>query len=339
MKRYGMLKILFICKRRISYGISYGLLNSARFAAAALDRLPGVQAKVVDVIDNNFIDSEVTRFRPNIVIIEALWVVPEKFPILLRLHPTVRWIVRIHSKPTFIANEGIAMDWLAKYSDVADYFDNFHIASNNKEFAKCLSTTFSTKVLYTPNVYHPVCRKRTKLSESERSIHIGCFGAVRPMKNHLAQALAAIKFAEEKRKHLFFYINGDRQEQRGDEVLKNLRALFDRTTRSTLVERPWSSHEVFLYFVAQMDIGMQVSLSETFNIVAADFVSLGVPIVTCPDIEWTPSLMHADPTSIDDIVKKLHRAWRTRHWMPTLARLKLWWHNRRAMSAWERVIS
>jgi len=44
-------------------------------------------------------------------------------------------------------------------------------------------------------------------------------------------------------------------------------------------------HNDFIRVVKSMDIGMQVSLSESFNIVAADFVSNGVPLVGSPDIE------------------------------------------------------
>src|SRR6185437_13120675 len=44
------------------------------------------------------------------------WVVPEKFRVLIPLHPKVRWIVRIHSEIPFLAMEGIAMDWIARYT-------------------------------------------------------------------------------------------------------------------------------------------------------------------------------------------------------------------------------
>jgi len=44
-------------------------------------------------------------------------------------------------------------------------------------------------------------------------------------------------------------------------------------------------HSDFISIVKSMDIGMQVSLSESFNIVAADFVSNGIPLVGSPDIE------------------------------------------------------
>jgi hypothetical protein len=55
-----------------------------------------------------------------------------------------------------------------------------------------------------------------------------------------------------------------------------------------------------------MDIGMQVSFSETFNIVGADLISQGVPIIgTAGEIPWAVTAFCADPTNSEDIAKKL----------------------------------
>ena len=72
------MKILFIIKKRISYNnkvVSFGLINSSKFVCEAINKLKNIEAKVVDVVDNNCIDREVSQYKPDIVIIEALWVV------------------------------------------------------------------------------------------------------------------------------------------------------------------------------------------------------------------------------------------------------------------------
>jgi hypothetical protein len=111
-------RVLFVLKRH-GYGPSFGLMNSCQFIAEAL-RNRGVEAKVVEVIDNNFIDREVHQYKPTHVIIEALWVVPEKFPELLRLHPNIKWGVRIHSNMPFISGEGMAIKWLKGYLKIQE---------------------------------------------------------------------------------------------------------------------------------------------------------------------------------------------------------------------------
>ena len=84
------MRVLFILKSGCGYGHwshkSSGLFNSASACAQMLED-DGIPSKVVEVVDNNCIDREVHKFRPTHVIIEALWVVPEKFSVLSKLHP------------------------------------------------------------------------------------------------------------------------------------------------------------------------------------------------------------------------------------------------------------
>ena len=70
--------------------------------------------------------------------------------------------------------------------------------------------------------------------ENKSTIDIGAYGAIRPLKNQLLQALAAIKFAESIGKTLRFHINITRIENNGDPVLKNLRNLFSNSVKKFL---------------------------------------------------------------------------------------------------------
>jgi len=131
---------------------------------------------------------------------------------------------------------------------------------------------------------------------NKNTISIGCFGALRPLKNHLQQAIWAMMFADKIGKHLEFHIN--RSEFEKDEsspVLKNLHSLFSSTPH-TLVEHPWVEHDEFLKLVKTMDLGLQMSFTETFNIVTADFVYCGVPIVVSDEIDWMNFLYKANPS-------------------------------------------
>jgi len=129
----GKNKILFILKRKNNYdvikdsniGMSTGLYNSASFMNDMLNNA-GIESHISVVIDNNCIDREVTKHKPTHVIIEALWVVPSKFYVLCKLHPKVKWIIRLHSEIPFLANEGMALDWLGDYV----FFENVYIGTN-----------------------------------------------------------------------------------------------------------------------------------------------------------------------------------------------------------------
>ena len=80
-------------------------------------------------------------------------------------------------------------------------------------------------------------------------------------------------------------------------------------TGHQLVNHQWTPREQFLQLCEQMDIGLQVSFSETFNIVGADLISQGVPIVGSTEIPWAVHPWCADPTSTADIVNKLEFAY------------------------------
>lgn len=339
-----MRKVLFILKKRMSYGsynfygVSYGLINSAKFVAKELNKLPRVEAKVIEVDDNNSIDREVSLFKPDIVIIEALWVVPEKMNVLIKLHKKVEWIIRLHSKPAFIANEGIAFDWIGKYIKIGKETGRLQVSSNNKEFADYLTDLYKEEVSYTPNVYPDVWRFNPRQAVGE-FVDIGCFGSLRPMKNHVTQAIAAIAFARSIGKRLRFHINSDRIEQKGDTVLKNLRELFKDIPHAELVEHPWMDHKDFIDVVRKMDLGSQVSLSETYNIVAADFVSLGIPVLVCKEIEFAPTLYVADPTSIASIERGYARLYKLDNpILTTWAKIALAKANDNAIVEWKKVL-
>lgn len=333
-----MSKLLFILKRRemtmeedkvlnnekkpyFKYCMSSGLRNSAQFVVDMLND-NGVEAKLVEVVDNNCIDREVTQYKPTHVFIEAYWVVPEKFDILIKLHPNVQWIIRNHSELPFLANEGIAVDWTIQYLK----YKNVFMAPNSKRTfedtkkmvkASYNETVAKYKVLYLPNFYKikkPLCEKESITNKD--TLNIGCFGAVRPLKNHLVQAVAAIHFATEQNKKLNFHINVARIEDAGNNALKSIRGLFSNLdfNQFKLVEHGWLSHDDFLNLVATMDMGLQASFSESFNIVTADFVSQGIPVVVSEEIDWIPSDFHArshtDSQCIADTMAKVFYGYR-----------------------------
>lgn len=326
------MQILFICKKNEVYGgLSYcrrssGLWNSTRYIVEALGKR-GVHAKIVEVVDNNDIDREVAKNRPRIVVIEALWVVPDKFDELKRLHPRVQWFIHLHSNIPFLALEGIAMSWVYRCAK-----KGVGIIANSPESHAALKPLVG-ELTYLPNIYIPVLRPPRKRMD-DSVLHVACLGAIRPMKNHLLQALAAIQFAKEQGKSLKFHVNSSRIELHGEPILKNMRELFAIHSRTaTLIEHPWLDPDRLPYLLVQLDMGMQVSLTETFNVVTADYVSAGLPVVVSKEVKWASSWGQAADDDIDDIVATMRRAWSWR-W---LIRWNQWLLSRRcavATDAW-----
>ena len=100
---------------------------------------------------------------------------------------------------------------------------------------------------------------------------------------------------------------------RSDPVLHNLQAMFLHLYEKghRLIMQQWTPQDQFLNICSKIDIGMQVSFSETFNIVSADLISQGVPIVGSREIPWLSRLLiHPEPTESDQIAKALYDAYK-----------------------------
>lgn len=303
------LKVLILVKKRqlgsYNHGAS-GLYYSAQFVVELLKSF-GHEVNFETCVDGNEVDKFLAKYKPNICILEAYWVTPDKIKENQKLHPKVQFIVRNHSKPSFLAHEGMAIQWTLAYLK-----QGVIVASNNKESSDAFRTIAqenkvpTNNIVYLPNYYKAPYEQfgtsRTKL----KTLNIGCFGAIRPFKNQVNQALAAIKASQILGLKLNFHINSERVEGNADGILKSLRSVFQNNVCSTLVEHEWLDHKNFLLLLPQMDVSMQVSYSETFNLVSSDAVQMNVPIIVSPEINWIKNCSQiADPNNVNDMVNKL----------------------------------
>ena len=292
--------------------LSSGLYNSSRLVQEMLrDRL-GYVTTIAHIVDNNAIDAFVHKWRPDIVVIEAYWVIPEKFAILTRLHPNILWVIRNHSSMPFLALEGVVMDWSLRYMDYPNVVLSSNEPRTNNEFAALLRFRKPDNPpipVLLPNYYpalgsiHP---DRHKFTGPDNVLNVGCFGAIRPLKNHLIQAVAAMKFCEAHNYELHFHVNSTRVEQYGEPVLRNLRSLFREEHQHKLIEHSWMDHDNFVQLIRdEIDIGLQVSFAETFSIFIADCVTSKIPVVVSPEISWVDKEFQASPNDSGDIKRTM----------------------------------
>lgn len=311
-----------------------GLHQSTEFVAEGL-RQHHIEAKVVDVIDGNYIDNAIFTHQPNIVILEALWATPSKMKVIKELYPKIKFFVHLHSNIPFLALEGCAIEWLLGYDSLG-----IGVIANSKYAYQALKTVITTQcfqsLTFLPNVY--TFKAHRPIKRDEGSIHIGCFGAIRPMKNQLIQAMAAIEFARRIGKYLYFYVNSSRIETGGDNVLKNLRALFlSPFTSGILIEDEWRKHDNFVSYLRTLDFGMQVSMSETFNITSADYTAAGLPMVVSDEIPWASRFNRAKVDDIESITDRMLQVYKKPclvRWNQTL----LSWYSADAIKKWVHFI-
>lgn len=339
------MKILFLLKKAFSYGyggVKSGLSESANLTSAELTRVFDVECKVSLCVDGDSIDKELFDYKPDICIIEALWVTPDKLREVQRLHPSVKFYVRSHSEIPFLATEGIAIDWIKEYVSIPNVYNAFNSFTTCNDFKQLLHHNTE----YLPNIFTKIIPKNISLSKhlsnffrnkiTRRHIHIGCFGAIRPMKNQLIQAIAAIRYGDDNDKIIHFHINGGRIEQGGDCAIKNIRAAF-KGTKHKLIEHGWLPRIGFLFLIKNMDIGLQMSYSESFNIVAADFAFMEVPIIVSEAIRWMPNGIKAD-IDVTEIAAKIKYVLRFKEYFIQSECQALSDYNDRSLHAWKRFI-
>lgn len=307
-------KLLFILRQKQGQSLwanstskKPGLSNSVETLIKGLEDA-GLDVHLYDVPDYNHIHNVVSQVKPDYVILEAYWVKPGKIALLKTLHPSVQWIVRNHSEVPFLAEEGMAGIWNCEYLKMGVEISN--VSERTVNDLSCLVDNLNVSpalLTHLPNVYssHYVERSPVK-TVPKNDIHIGCFGAVRPMKNHVEQAMAAIAYANKTGRKLFFHINGTRIEGNGSQPLKHLQGMFQRLYNCELVEHPWMDKEQFYRLLrTQIDVALQCSLTESFNIVAADAVICSVPVIASNEIRWLGKYYHACPTDSLDICQHL----------------------------------
>lgn len=332
-------RILFLLKENMDSGgnitgiAKSGLLNSVRLLARALEFFKIIKEYAIKVcVDANQIDREVTMFRPDVCFIEAIWVTEEKLREIQRLHPKVIFVIRVHSNIPFLAMEGVAFDRLFGYYHIPNVLVSF----NNYNTDVYCKTIFNS--YYLPNVYFS--EDRTPFEKevfAKQWVDIGCFGSIRPFKNQLLQAVAAVNWGSANNVTIHFHINSARVEQAGDNPLKNLRSLFEHSTHK-LIEHPWMSHRDFLKIVSNLDIGLQASLTESFNIVSADFVSENVPIIVSHDISWMPKSLQIEATDAKALEEKIDKVLGNKNRFIREQKRALGEYNAESLKVWKKFL-
>lgn len=341
-KKAKPMKILFILKSRFYNNMhvkSYGLVNSASHVARYLETI-GCETKIVTVIDGNFIDKEIFEFKPDVVIIEALWVTGAKMKELMEIkrYKKIKWIVRVHSDIGYLSAETYALKYINDY--IALDNPNLMIAPNNKDLVEYLSNALHINFEYLPNIIqYKQHQHHHRVDNQPNVMNVGCFGALRILKNQVFQALCAIKAADNLGKTLYFHVTVVRGKEDNSKkinpVLENLEELFVRS-KHHLIIHDWKENDEFQHLIKKMDIGLQLSYTESFNIVTADFISNNIPILVSDAINWMPNMLRTSTTDYDKVVKDIIYLYNHRDSERLIRKMheSLYEHNMHAKRVW-----
>ena len=113
-------KVLFILKYRddpskfYGVGLSSGLHVSAQMVhQMLLDN--HITSHIVHVDNQDCVSREVDHYKPTLVILEDMWVTPEKLESLAKHYSKVTWATRLHSELPSISTVGSTVQWIKDY--------------------------------------------------------------------------------------------------------------------------------------------------------------------------------------------------------------------------------
>jgi hypothetical protein len=292
----------FLSKQQCHIGLGVNATHTAKVL-----RQNRIRCDIGDVWDVREIRAALDA-RPTIThaLLEAPWVDGWNMRALCIDYPNVHFLVRTHSQIGFLQVEAGAVTIIRELLILQDHLLNLTVVANNQRLAQFLTETYGAPCLYLPNLYDDerAHRRRHRGPHAHRQLRVGSFGALRLLKNHSSSAAAALMIAERRGCDLEFWISVNREENIGAHgIVQTLRNMFSGLRWARLVESPWEDWGQFRRTVAHMDLCLQPSFTETFNITTADAVAEGVPAVVSSAIDWLPRHWQAEPDFVEDIAR------------------------------------
>jgi hypothetical protein len=237
-------------------------------------------------------------------VLEAPWLPTASMRELLARFPDVHFIVRSHSQIGFLQVEPAAIRLLRELQELEDHVLNLSIAANSEHLSNFFERTYAGRCLHLPNLYDVERTHRPRRHRHDhRLLRVSSFGATRLLKNHTTAAAAALLLARARHCDLEFHMNADTEGHGGLAVIDAVRAMFEGLAWARLVVDPWRDWGSFRRIAGHMDLAMQLSMTETFNVTSADAVCEGVPCVVTPVVEWAPNHWKVGTDAIEDAAR------------------------------------
>ena len=291
-----------------------GYKGSVKISCASTMKLladNNIDCKLIDPIN---VSENLREYMPTHVIVNEFFLTPKELRNYTEEFINIKWVILKHGEIPSTAVDSNLINWLIEYLKI----DNVTVASVSprtfndfKIIARSISLENKVKLL--PTLHEIIVNTDKRRSVKSGIIDVGCFGVIRFLKNQLVQAIAAIEYANRKNIKLRYHITINPPHERNPgpydiegfgQILKNIRELFSSLdkNRFELIEHRWTSRDMFLDLVKEMDLGLNLSLSESFNLVSTDFVFNNVPVIGSKEIFWLPKECIADNTDTESIV-------------------------------------
>jgi hypothetical protein len=238
------------------------------------------------------------------VIISAPWIPTAELQDLANQFSETNFAVVCHSNVGFLQADPNGVKLVRETLELEMATHNVRLGGNSRRFCDWIESTFGGHCYFLPNLYFLDGQPNRQRSFcGGGTLRIGVFGAVRPLKNLMSSAGAALEISRRLRVPLELWISGGRAEGGGETVLAAVKQMLAGLPNVELKMNGWQSWPNFRKTVAHMHLLLQPSYTESFNMVTADGTAEGVASVVSEAIDWAPDDWKADVDDVLDIAR------------------------------------
>lgn len=311
-KNLSDIRVVFIFKNfGLIKGVSHIGLGVASANTSATLRQHGIDAEVWSILNTDDMilkleEEHQIHHKPiSHIVISAPWVPTALLAELVCKYNHIKFVVVSHSNVGFLAADRNGIKLLREEIILQQHVTNFQVAGNSKRFAEWATLGWGEEVVYLPNLYNIEHMKLEPKRWNKRDpLRIGCFGAVRPLKNQITAAAAALAIVKKLHTPGEIWFSSGRNEGGGFGSMGTIEQLVGNIPGFKIRHMPWAPWHEFRKFVGSMHLNLQPSYTESFNMVAADSVFENVPVVVSGAISWTPYDWMANNDDAMDIARE-----------------------------------
>jgi len=309
-------RVALVCRDFGGNGVSHvGLRISADYTAKTLRR-DGVWAEAWSVKSSADLISRLRRthaiavgqgdVRPSHIVVSAPWVESKDLAAMAEEFQEIVFLVVSHSSVGFLSADPHAIKILREVADMHMSSHNVLVGGNSQKFVDWATETWGVHAVYAPNLYDmsEVWDHKDRNWRPGTLLRLGLFGANRPLKNHIGGAAAAAELATKLGTPVTLHMSSGRCEGGSMAAINEMVAGVPNLTLKLEGWMPWPT---FRRLVRTMDLVFQVSYTESFNVVTADAVAEGVPVVASDAIDWVPDWWKAASDVPRDLARVAER--------------------------------
>jgi hypothetical protein len=286
----------FAANRNISHiGLGVAAVNTAKVL-----RREGIRTNVWPILSAADLRARLKETPVEQVVISAPWIPTAELQSLANEFTETYFAVTCHSNVGFLQADPHGVKLVRETLELEMATHNVRLAGNSRRFCQWMEDTFGGRCYFLPNLYFidtPPPRQKSFCGGG--SLRIGVFGAVRPLKNLMSAAGAALEISRNLRVPLELWLSAGRSEGGGETVMAAVKEMVAGLPNVKLMLQGWQSWPAFRRTVAHMHLLLQPSYTESFNMVTADGAAEGVASVVSEAIDWAPDDWKAD---VDDVL-------------------------------------